>query len=142
MKRVAVYSAGAAGGTDFIELPGRKAPVMVSADDAYANAFAPYANSYFPALVLEVGGRGRMQLATDLMQSKLPGQAPQVCALPLATANLWLKERCAEFLTPRRNARTEEIKAKLAQLKAGRTADKLKWEDYYESGVLVLELIS
>jgi hypothetical protein len=136
VKRIAVYSAGAAGGTDFIELPGRKAPVMVSADDAYANAFAPYANSYFPALVLEVGSHGRMQLASDLMQSKLPGQPPQVCALPVATANLWLKERCAEYLATRRSARTEEIKAKLAALKAARTSDKLKWEDYYESGVL------
>jgi len=136
VKRVAVYSASAAGGTDFIDLPGRKAPVMISADDAYANAFAPYANSYFPALVLEVGTHGRMQLASDLMQSKLPGQPPQVCALPVATANLWLKERCAEYLTARRSARTDSIKAKLAALKAGRTADKLKWEDYYESGVL------
>src|SRR4051812_18059722 len=63
VKRVAVYSAGAAGGTEFIDLPGRKSPVMISADDAYANAFAPYANSYFPALVLEVGSHGRMQLA-------------------------------------------------------------------------------
>lgn len=136
VKRIAVYSAGAVGGTDFIELPGRKAPIMISADDAYANAFAPYANSYFPALVLEVGPRGRLQFAPELMQSKLPGQPPQVCAVATATANLWLKERCGEYGTPRRGARTEEIKAKLAALKAGRTADKLKWEDYYESGVL------
>ena len=136
VKRIAVYSAGAVGGTDFIELPGRKSPVMISADDAYANAFAPYANSYFPALVLEVGTRGRLQLAPELMQSRLPGQPPQVCAVPVATSNLWLKERCGEYATPRRNARTDEIKAKLAALKAGRTADKLKWEDYYESGVL------
>jgi hypothetical protein len=109
---------------------------MISADDSYANAFAPYANSYFPAVVLEVGNRGRMQLAADLMQSKLPGQPPHVCTLAAATANLWLKERCAEYLTSRRAARTEEIKSKLAALKAGRTADKLKWEDYYGSGVL------
>jgi hypothetical protein len=136
VKRVAVYSAGAVGGTDFIELPGRKAPIMISADDAYANAFAPYANSYFPALVLEVGPRGRLQFAPDLLHSKLPGQAPQVCGVGAATANLWLKERCGEYSTSRRGARTEEIKAKLAALKAGRTADKLKWEDYYESGVL------
>jgi hypothetical protein len=136
VKRVAVYSAGAVGGTDFIELPGRKVPVMISADDAYANAFAPYANSYFPAVVLEVGTRGRLQLASDLMQSRLPGMPPPVCAVPAATANLWLKERCAEYLTMRRNGRADEIKTKLAALKATRTADKLKWEDYYESGVL------
>jgi hypothetical protein len=136
VKRIAVYSAGSVGGTDFVELPGRKSPVMISADDAYANAFAPYANSYFPAVVLELGSHGRMQLATDLMQSKLPGQPPHVCAVPAATANAWLKERCAEYLSTRRGTRTEEIKAKLASLKAGRTADKLKWEDYYQSGVL------
>ena len=136
VKRIAVYSAGAVGGTDFIELPGRKSPIMISADDAYANAFAPYANSYFPALVLEVGPRGRLQFAPDLMQSKLPGQPPRVCTVAAATANLWLKERCGEYGSPRRSARTEEIKSKLAALKAGRTADKLKWEDYYESGVL------
>jgi len=136
VKRIAVYSAGAVGGTDFIELPGRRAPIMISADDAYANAFAPYANSYFPALVLEVGPRGRLQFAPDLMQSKLPGQPPHVCTVAAATANAWLKERCGEYGTPRRSARTDEIKAKLAALKAGRTADKLKWEDYYESGVL------
>jgi hypothetical protein len=70
------------------------------------------------------------------MQSKLPGQPPQVCTVAAATANLWLKERCGEYATSRRGARTEDIKAKLAALKAGRTADKLKWEDYYESGVL------
>jgi len=136
VKRIAVYSAGAVGGTDFIELPGRRAAIMISADDAYANAFAPYANSYFPALVLEVGPRGRLQFAPDLMQSKLPGQPPHVCTVAAATANAWLKERCGEYGTPRRSARTDEIKAKLAALKAGRTADKLKWEDYYESGVL------
>ena len=136
VKRIAVYSSGAVGGTDFIELPGRKAPVMISADDAYANAFAPYANSYFPALVLEVGPRGRLQFAHELMQSKLPGQPPVVCTVGAATANLWLKERCGEYATSRRGTRTDEIKAKLAALKAGRTADKLKWEDYYESGVL------
>jgi hypothetical protein len=136
VKRIAVYSAGNVGGTDFIDLPGRKAPVMISADDSYANAFAPYANSYFPAVVLEVGSRGRLQLATDLMQSRLPGQPPQVCTVAAATANLWLKERCGEYATTRRNERTGEIKSKLAALKAGRTADKLKWEDYYESGVL------
>jgi hypothetical protein len=136
VRRIAVYSAGAVGGTDFIELPGRKTPVMISADDAYANAFAPYANSYFPALVLEVGKRGRLQLAPDLMQSRLPGQPPQVCALPIATANGWLKERCGEYLSSRRGGRTDAIKSRLAELKSQRTADKLKWEDYYESGVL------
>src|SRR4051812_13085891 len=125
VKRTAVYSAGAVGGTDFIDLPNRKAPIMISADDAYANAFAPYANSYFPALVLEVGARGRLQLAPDLMVSKLPGQPPHICSLPTAIANPWLKERCSEYGTLRRGARTEEIKAKLAALKNGRKADKL-----------------
>jgi hypothetical protein len=136
VKRVAVYSAGAVGGGEFIDVDGRKAPIMISADDSYANAFAPYANSYFPVLILEVGNKGRMQLAHDLMQSRLPGQPPPVCALPLANTQLWLKERCAEYQSSRRNARTADIKAKLASLKSGRTADRLKWEDYYESGVL------
>ena len=40
------------GGGDFIDVPGRKTAVMVSADDSSANAFAPYANSYFPLLIL------------------------------------------------------------------------------------------
>jgi hypothetical protein len=136
LKRVAVYSAGAVGGGEFIDVAGRKAPVMISADDSYANAFAPYANSYFPALILEVGSKGRMQLAQDLMQSRLPGQPPPVCTSPLGTTQAWLKERCAEYQSMRRNSRTGDIKTKLASLKSGRTADRLKWEDYYESGVL------
>jgi hypothetical protein len=136
VKRLAAYSAGSMGGGDFIEVPGRKAPIMVSADDSPANAFAPYANSYFPLLILEVGPKGRMQFAHDLMQSKLPGQPPPVCAQPLATANPWLKERCAEYSTSRRQARTTEIKTRLSSIKSLRSADKLKWEDYFENGVL------
>src|SRR5258705_1528354 len=57
-KRLAAYQAGSMGGGDFIDVPGRKAAVMVSADDSSANAFAPYANSYFPLLILEVGTNG------------------------------------------------------------------------------------
>ncbi|HEX7403168.1 MAG TPA: hypothetical protein VF287_04065, partial [Usitatibacter sp.] len=136
VKRLAVYSAGSMGGGDFIEVPGRKAPVMVSADDSSANAFAPYANSYFPLLILEVGPKGRLQFAQDLMQSRLPGQPPPVCAQPLASANPWLKERCAEYTGSRRQARTAEIKSRLNSIKANRSADKLKWEDYFENGVL------
>ncbi|HEX7465630.1 MAG TPA: hypothetical protein VF309_03240 [Usitatibacter sp.] len=136
VKRLAVYSAGSMGGGDFIEVPGRKAPVMVSADDSSANAFAPYANSYFPLLILEVGPKGRLQFAQDLMQSRLPGQPPPVCAQPLASANPWLKERCAEYTSARRQARTAEIKSRLNTIKANRSADKLKWEDYFENGVL------
>jgi hypothetical protein len=136
VKRLAVYSAGSMGGGEFIDVPGRKAPVMVSADDSSANAFAPYANSYFPLLILEVGPKGRMQFAQDMMQSRLPGQAPPVCTQPMANANPWLKERCAEYTTSRRQSRTAEIKSRLASIKSNRSADKLKWEDYFENGVL------
>jgi hypothetical protein len=71
-----------------------------------------------------------------MMQSRLPGQPPPVCAQPLAAANPWLKERCAEYTTSRRQARTQEIKTRLAAIKSQRSADKLKWEDYFENGVL------
>ena len=135
-KRLAVYSAGAVGGGEFIDVPGRKTPIMISADDSSANAFAPYANSYFPAIILEVGERGRLKFATDLMQSRLPGQPPPVCALPLAATNLWLKERCAEYTGARRLARTAEIKAKLAAIKSGRESERLGWDDYFATGVL------
>jgi hypothetical protein len=136
VRRLAAYSAGAVGGGEFIDVPGRKAPIMISADDSSANAFAPYANSYFPVLILEVGPKGRMQFAHELMQAKLPGQPPPVCALPVATSNPWLKERCAEYTTTRRKARTDEIKAKLSSIKSTRAAEKLKWEDYFQNGVL------
>jgi hypothetical protein len=136
VKRLAAYSAGSMGGGEFIEVAGRKAPVMISADDSSANAFAPYANSYFPLLVLEVGSKGRMQLATDLMQSRLPGQPPPVCTQPVATSNPWLKERCAEYSGSRRQARTADIKTRLSTIKTNRSADKLRWEDYFENGVL------
>jgi hypothetical protein len=136
VRRLAVYSAGAMGGGEFIDVPGRKAPVMVSADDSSANAFAPYANSYFPMMILEVGGRGRMQFAFDLMQSKLPGQPPPVCAQDMAKKNPWLKERCAEYGTLRRQSRTSEIKGKLAAIKSTRSVEKLEWDDYFASGLL------
>jgi hypothetical protein len=135
-KRLAVYAAGSMGGGDFIDLKDRKTPVMVSADDSSANAFAPYANSYFPLVILEVGQKGRLQFAQDLMQSRLPGMPPPVCTTALANANPWLKERCAEYSTQRRHARTEEIKARLAGVKANRSATAVKWEDYFENGVL------
>jgi len=136
VKRLAVYSAGSMGGGDFIEVKDRKAPVMISADDASANAFAPYANSYFPLVVLEVGPKGRLQFAQDMMQSRLPGMPPPVCSQPFASANPWLKERCAEYQTARRQARTADIKQRLAAIKATRSAAELKWEDYFENGVL------
>ncbi len=136
VKRLAVYSAGSMGGGDFIDVPGRKTPVMISADDSSANAFAPYANSYFPLLVLEVGQKGRLQFANDMMQSRLPGQPPPVCSQPLAAGNLWLKERCAEYSTARRQTRTQEIKTRLATIKSTRASEKLTWEDYFENGVL------
>jgi hypothetical protein len=136
VKRLAAYSAGSMGGGDFVEVAGRKAPVMISADDSSANAFAPYANSYFPLLVLEVGSKGRMQFAADLMQSRLPGQPPPVCTQPLASSNPWLKERCAEYSSSRRQTRTAEIKTRLSSIKTNRSADKLRWEDYFENGVL------
>ena len=136
VRRVAAYSAGNVGGGEFIDMPGRKGAVMISADDSSAYAFAPYANSYFPMMVLEIGPRGRLQFARDLMQTRLPGMPPPVCTQPAATANLWLKERCGEYGSSRRQERTAQIKARLASIKAGRSADKLKWEDYFENGVL------
>jgi hypothetical protein len=86
--------------------------------------------------VLEVGSKGRMQFAADLMQSRLPGQPPPVCTLPAATSNPWLKERCAEYSGSRRQARTADIKTRLSSIKTNRSADKLRWEDYFENGVL------
>ncbi|HUL96113.1 MAG TPA: hypothetical protein VLT89_08885 [Usitatibacter sp.] len=136
VQRLAIYAAGSMGGGDFIEVPGRKTPVMISADDSSANAFAPYANSYFPLVVLEVGSKGRLQFAQDMMQARLPGMPPPVCSQPFANTNPWLKERCAEYASVRRHSRTQEIKSRLAAIKANRSADKLKWEDYFENGVL------
>ena len=136
VRRVAAYNAGNVAGGEFIDIPGRKAPVMISADDSSANVFAPYANSYFPLVVLEVSPKGRFQFAKEMMQSRLPGQTPPLCTQPAATANPWLKERCAEYATMRRNARTNDIKARLAQIKSTRSVDRLKWEDYYGTGVL------
>ena len=136
VRLVATYAAGAMGGGEFVDVPGRKAPIMISADDSPANAFAPYANSYFPMMALEVGKHGRMQFALDLMLSKLPGQPPPVCALAVAKSNLWLKERCAEYTTLQRQARTREIKAKLAAIKSNRSVEKLEWQDYFANGVL------
>jgi hypothetical protein len=136
VKRLAAYSAGSVGGGEFIDVANRKVPVMISADDSSANAFAPYASSYFPVMILEVGNKGRLQFARDMMQSRLPGQPPPICATPTAAGNPWLKERCGEYTGPRRNERTKQIKARLEQIKAGRSADKLKWEDYFENGVL------
>jgi hypothetical protein len=125
VRRLAAYSAGSVGGGEFIDVAGRKSPVMISADDSSANAFAPYANSYFPVMILEVGQKGRLQFARDMMQSRLPGQPPPICATPTAAANPWLKERCGEYTGPRRNERTRQIKARLANIKASRSADRL-----------------
>lgn len=136
IQRLAAYSAGSVGGGEFIDVPTRKSPVMISADDSSANAFAPYANSYFPVMILEVGQKGRLQFARDMMQSRLPGQPPPVCTTPTAAANPWLKERCGEYTGPRRTERTRQIKARLENIKSSRSADKLKWEDYFENGVL------
>lgn len=136
VKRHATYEAKNVGGSDFIELPGRKSPVMVSADDTSAYVFAPYANSYFPLVVLEVSAKGRFQFAQDLMKARLPGEPPPVCAQPAATANPWLKDRCGEFQGGKRKTRTQDIQAKLKEIKSQRASDKLKWEDYVATGVL------
>jgi hypothetical protein len=136
VRRHAVYPAGNVGGTDFMDLPGRKTPIMISADDSSATIFAPYSSSYFPLVVLEVSPKGRFQFAHDLMRTRLPGMPPPVCAQPAATANPWLKERCAEFTGAKRKTRTAEIQAKLREIKSSRSADKIKWDDYYATGVL------
>lgn len=136
VRRMAMFSAGSVTGGEFLDVPGRKVPVMISADDSSANAFAPYANSYFPVVILEVGKKGRMQFARDLMQSRLPGQPPPLCTAVLTAPNPWLKERCAEYTAARRNERSKQVQARLSQIKASRSADKLKWESYFENGVL------
>ncbi|NJD88877.1 MAG: hypothetical protein FIB05_12815 [Betaproteobacteria bacterium] len=136
VKRHAVYPARNVGGTDFMDLPGRKTPIMISADDSSATVFAPYSNSYFPLVVLEVSPKGKFQFAADLMRTRLPGMPPPVCAQPAATANPWLKERCGEFAGAKRKTRTSEIQAKLKEIKSSRSADKIKWDDYYATGVL------
>lgn len=136
VRRHAVHNAGNVGGGEFLDLPGRKTPVMVSADDSSAYAFGPYAGSYFPVVIIEVSPKGRFQLAADLMQSRLPGQPPPVCAQPAAIANPWLKQRCGEYATAQRKSRTEEIKTKLSAIKSGRSADRLTWEDYLGTGLL------
>jgi hypothetical protein len=136
VKRFAVYPAKNVGGTDFIALPGRKTPVMISADDSSAFEFAPYANSYFPVIVLEVSPKGRFEFAMDLMRTRLPGMPPPVCAQPVATTNPWLKDRCGEFVGAKRKARVAEIQEKLKEIKGARGADKIKWDDYMSTGVL------
>ena len=133
VKRVAMQPMGSVGGSEFIELPGRKAPVMISADDSSANVFAPYATSYFPLVVLEVRS-GRLHLAKELMQSKLPGQPPAICATPAPSSNAWLRERCGEFGTVRRQERVSHIKQRLEAVKATRSADKARWQDYVDKG--------
>jgi len=70
------------------------------------------------------------------MQSRLPGQPPPVCTTPTAASNPWLKERCGEYTAARRNERTKQIQTRLATIKSGRSADTLKWETYFENGVL------
>lgn len=136
VRRHAVYPAKNVGGTDFMDLPGRKTPIMISADDSSATVFAPYSNSYFPLVVLELSPKGKFQFAGDLMRTRLPGMPPPVCAQPAATANPWLKERCGEFAGAKRKTRTTEIQAKLKEIKGSRSADKIKWDDYYATGVL------
>ena len=136
VRRHAVYPAKNVGGTDFMDLPGRKTPIMISADDSSATVFAPYSNSYFPLVVLELSPKGKFQFAGDLMRTRLPGMPPPVCAQPAATANPWLKERCGEFAGAKRKTRTAEIQAKLKEIKGSRSADKIKWDDYYATGVL------
>ena len=137
VKRIASQSTGSVSGSVFIDVPGRKAPVMIAADDSSANVFAPYATSYFPLVVLEVGPKGRMQLARDLMQSKLPGQPPPICATSAPSGNAWLRERCNEFSTVRRQERVAHIKSRLQAVKATRSADKAKWQDYVDKGAAV-----
>lgn len=134
VKRIAVQSTGSVSGSEFIDLPGRKTPVMISADDSSGNVFAPYATSYFPLVVLEVG-KGRVQLAKDMMQSKLPGQPPAICATPAPSGNAWLRERCNEFGTVRRQERAAYIKQRLEAVKSTRSSDKVRWEDYVDKGV-------
>jgi hypothetical protein len=136
VKKLAAYPARNVGGGDFVDLAGRKTPIMVSADDSSANEFAPYANSYFPAVIVEVSPKGRFQLAVDLMRSKLPGTPPPICATAVAATNPWLRERCGEFASDKRKARVSEIASKLREIKGERAADKLKWEDYVGRGIL------
>jgi hypothetical protein len=136
VKKLAAYPSRNVGGGDFVEISGRKTPIMVSADDSSANEFAPYANSYFPAVILEVSPKGRFQFAVDLMRSKLPGTPPPVCTTSVAATNPWLRERCGEFASDKRKARVGEIAAKLREIKGDRAADKLTWDAYVARGIL------
>jgi hypothetical protein len=120
VSKLASYAANNVGGGDFLEVPGRKTPIMITADDSSAYGFAPYANSYFPAVILEVSPKGRFQFAADLMRSKLPAQPPPVCGQPAATNNPWLKERCGEYVSSRRNARAwPRSRRSSAEIEAG-----------------------
>jgi hypothetical protein len=136
VKRQAVYPAKNVGAGDFVAIPGRKAPVMISADDSSAYVFGPYSSSYFPVVILEISPKGRFEFARDLMRARLPGEPPPVCAQPAALANPWLKGRCDEFGSAKRKGRTSEIQAKLRNIKSTRAGDNLKWEDFQATGVL------
>jgi hypothetical protein len=72
VKRLAAYSAGSMGASDFIDVPGRKSPVMVSADDSSAKRVRAVRELVFPAAHPRSGPKGRMQFAQDMMQTRLP----------------------------------------------------------------------
>ena len=87
-------------------------------------------------MILEVGPKGRMQFARDLMQTRLPGHAAaRVRAArsrrqPVAEGALRRVHGRAAASAPSRSRRGWRASRR------ARSADKLKWEDYFENGVL------
>ena len=97
---------------------------MISADDSSANAFAPYANSYFPAAHPRGGRQGRMQFAARHDADAPSRNAAARLRAALANTNPWLKERCAEYTTRGARRARARSQTRLATIKATRSAEK------------------
>jgi hypothetical protein len=134
--RIASFASGNSGATGFVDIPGRRKPVVFSADDTSAYSFTSYAGSVFPMVVLEVGDKGRFTFAQDLMKSKLPGQPPPVCATPGVKLESFQRRVCDEYATAKRRERTAKIRAQLGDIKVGRDHGKVPWEDYWKTGMM------
>jgi hypothetical protein len=134
--RIATFASGNSGATGFIDIPGRKKPVVFSADDISAYSFTNYAGSVFPMVVLEVGDKGHFSFAPDLMKPKLPGMPPPVCTMPGLKLESFQQRVCDEYATAKRRDRVAKIKAQLADIKVGRDYGKVPWDDYWKTGMM------
>ena len=134
--KLAAYASGNSGATGFVDIPGRKKPVVFSADDTSAHAFTNYAGSVFPMVVLEVGDKGRFVFAQDLMKSKLPGMPPPVCKMEGVKLETFQQRVCDEYASAKRKARSAKIKAQLDDIKVGRDHGKVPWDDYWKTGMM------